>query len=228
MRQKSLISQYLEHIHRKAVDRYPKILRTFVGRRDGIYVLFSKDRLYYVGLAKNLMSRLKQHLGDKHRGSWDSLSVYLTVTGAPLRELESLLLRVAEPKGNKQKGRLTGENLTRPFYRKVKSYFQVEADMLTGRNRRPSVEIEEDSAGRTPVLREYDIKRRKLRATLKGKTYKALILRDGRISFMGRRFTSPSVAASAITKRAMNGWSFWSIERGPGDWVKLDWLRKSR
>ena len=39
-------------------------------------------------------------------------------------------------------------------------------------------------------------------------------------------FNSPSVAAMAITKRAMNGWKVWCFERAPGDWVLLDELRK--
>jgi len=30
----------------------------------------------------------------------------------------------------------------------------------------------------------------------------------------------------AITGRAMNGWTCWTYERAPGDWVKLDELRK--
>jgi hypothetical protein len=41
----------------------------------------------------------------------------------------------------------------------------------------------------------------------------------------GKLYGSPSAAASAIGKRAINGWSFWHYERGPGDWVPIDELR---
>jgi type I restriction enzyme R subunit len=41
-------------------------------------------------------------------------------------------------------------------------------------------------------------------------------------------FNSPSLAGRAAIggKRAVNGWLFWSYERAPGDWVRLDELRK--
>lgn len=39
-------------------------------------------------------------------------------------------------------------------------------------------------------------------------------------------FYSPSEAAKAVTGKAVNGWAVWLHERAPGDWVKLDGLRK--
>jgi hypothetical protein len=39
-------------------------------------------------------------------------------------------------------------------------------------------------------------------------------------------FNSPSLAASAVTHRAMNGWDCWMHEAAPGRWVKLDELRR--
>jgi hypothetical protein len=229
MKPKHLIGQHLEHINRKALEKYPSILRGFVRQRNGIYVLYDRDRLYYVGLANNLHSRLKQHLRDKHGESWDSLSVYFTFGDVPLRELESLLLRVAAPEGNSQKGRfLRSEDLTRSYNREVRGFFQAEADALTGRKRVKPIDVEEEFDGRKPVLSIYKLKRRKLIARLKGKTYVARVLKNGSISFRGKRFNSPSLAAMSLVNRAMNGWLFWKFERAPGDWVLLDWLRKTK
>lgn len=41
-------------------------------------------------------------------------------------------------------------------------------------------------------------------------------------------FNSPSLAAYAAIgrKRPMNGWTFWTYERAPGDRVPLNELRK--
>lgn len=49
---------------------------------------------------------------------------------------------------------------------------------------------------------------------------------QGQIGLQGKIFTSPSIAARAVTKREMNGWVTWQYERAPGDWVILDELRK--
>lgn len=41
----------------------------------------------------------------------------------------------------------------------------------------------------------------------------------------GKVYTSPSLAAVAITGRHWNGWTAWKYERSPGEWVFLDELR---
>ena len=65
-----------------------------------------------------------------------------------------------------------------------------------------------------------------IRFRYKGKLHKATVRKDGSIFFKGTSYNSPSLAAVAITKRAVNGWTAWSCERAPGDWVILDVLRK--
>lgn len=71
----------------------------------------------------------------------------------------------------------------------------------------------------------------------KSKLYVAHVRNDGSIAFardsaeasrlQGKIFTSPSLAAQAIVKGPMNGWQSWTYERAPGEWVKLNELRKS-
>src|SRR5579872_1414644 len=121
MRKKiGLVSQHLEHINVSALEKYQAIIRDYVRRREGVYALYRKGRLYYVGLASDLKWRLGTHLKDRHKEKWDSFSVYLTVTDQHLKELESLMLRVISPKpiGNKQSGKFAvSENLLRKFRR---------------------------------------------------------------------------------------------------------------
>jgi hypothetical protein len=54
-----------------------------------------------------------------------------------------------------------------------------------------------------------------LRATYKGKTYTAEV-KGGSLILNGQRQTSPSAAASRITRNSVNGWDFWEVKR-PGD-----------
>jgi hypothetical protein len=92
-----------------------------------VYALYHDDDLYYVGLASDLSSRLKAHLGGKHAGQWNRFSVYLTIDDKHLRE---------------------------------------------------------------------------------------------------KVYASPSAAGEAATRCPVDGWSFWKYERAPGDWVRLDELRR--
>jgi Uri superfamily endonuclease len=98
-----LVSQHLEHIKFNALEDYQQIIRTYIRRREGVYALYRKGTLYYVGLASDLKWRLGNHLKDRHKEKWDAFSVYLTVNAEHLKELESLMLRVIKPmpKGNK-------------------------------------------------------------------------------------------------------------------------------
>ena len=100
-----LVCQHLENVSREALEKYQDIIKRYVKGRHGIYALFRRNRLYYVGLATNLRNRLKIHLKDRHAHTWDRFSVYLTIKDEHLHELEALVLRIASPKGNRQAGK---------------------------------------------------------------------------------------------------------------------------
>ena len=57
-----LVSQHLENISHEVLSKYQDVIRSYVRGRQGIYALYRKNELYYVGLAGNLRSRLKSHL----------------------------------------------------------------------------------------------------------------------------------------------------------------------
>jgi hypothetical protein len=115
-----LVVEHIEGISRAAIKRYPEILTEFVRARSGVYALYKGDMLYYVGLAKNLRSRLHGHLRDRHAEAWDRFNVYLTQGDEHLRELESLVLRIAAPKGNRLAGKFMGSrDLLRAFRQRI-------------------------------------------------------------------------------------------------------------
>jgi hypothetical protein len=105
VKRKALVSQPLENISRDALGKYQNIIRRYVRRRQGVYALYRRKKLYYVGLASNLRSRLVHHLKDRHGDSWDRFSVYFTIGDTHLKELESLILRIVKPPANKVSGK---------------------------------------------------------------------------------------------------------------------------
>lgn len=213
-----LVCQHLENISRDALKKHQKIIKQYVRRRNGVYALYRKEKLYYVGLAKNLRSRLKSHLHDRHGTSWDRFSVYLTLGEQHLRELESLILRIVQPKGNKQKGKFPkSEDIRRRFARDVKERLNYEMALLLGKEPKKSA----------PQGRGTKLRRTKLRAWFKGMKLRALLMKDGRVRFNGKVYDSLSTAAAkACKRRTCNGWTFWKYLRAPGDWVTVDHLRK--
>lgn len=115
-----LVIEHLEGISRTAIKRYPDIITEFVRGRSGVYALYKGTELYYVGLAKNLRSRLRGHLRDRHAEAWDHFNVYLTQGDEHLKELESLVLRIASPRGNRVAGKFMGSSdLLRVFRQRI-------------------------------------------------------------------------------------------------------------
>jgi hypothetical protein len=219
----------MENISRKALEQFQDIVRQYVRRRQGVYALYRRGTLYYVGLASNLRGRLASHLRDRHGSSWDRFSVYLTIGDSHLRELESLVLRIMRPVGNKQKGRFAKSlDIRRRFAKDIRAHHRNELNMLLGRTAaRPSLARPGSSGpGRAPSLAKYRIGPTVLRARFKGKNLTARVRRDGSVRFRGKVFRSPSLAGVAAVKRPCNGWTFWSYQRAPGDWVVLDTLRR--
>lgn len=66
---------------------------------SGIYFLFKRTRLYYIGLAKNLYWRLLGHTKNRNKGKWDSFSIFRVGRVRYLKDIESMLLRAAQPPG---------------------------------------------------------------------------------------------------------------------------------
>jgi hypothetical protein len=223
----SLVCQQLENISRQALERYQDIIRRYVRQRHGVYALYRRGKLQYVGLASNLRSRLGHHLRDRHQDSWDRFSVYLTIGDTHLKELEALILRIVKPVGNKVKGKFAKcEDIRKKFAREVRLHQRNELRSLLGKGGAEEESKEEVQELRKPVMASYVNTPMKLRALFKGKTLVASVRRDGLIRFKGKFYTSPSLAAAAACKRATcNGWTFWKYERAPGDWVLLKELR---
>jgi len=224
-----LVCQHLENVSRKALEDYHEIIRNYALQRYGVYALYGKGKLQYVGLAKNLRNRLARHLTDKHKESWDQFSIYFTIGDHHLQELEALILRIMKPKGNLQKGAFSRSEDIRPRFRRDIKKFVLKGveDLFPIKRKTPDEGESGFDEEPKPILAKYRFYSRKLRANLKGKEIWARIRQDGSIRFAGKTYNSPSAAGTAVFRgRACNGWTFWKYERAPGDWILLDTLRK--
>ena len=227
-RSNGFVSGYFERVSWKVLDKHRPIVKLMIRGHAGVYALYKGEKLYYVGLANNLMGRVNHHLRDRHKGKWDRFSVYLTTDDAHMRPLEALMLRVINPVGNKVKGKLIGaQDMVRLLKRKMDEYQRDEtASLLGGRfvtHRRRS---KTRAAKGSLVLARLVEKPMRLLAWYKGSEYKASLRRDGHISYKGKLYDSPTSVAKVILKRAANGWHFWHYRDPRGEWVRLAELRR--
>jgi len=82
-------------------------LREIMRGYAGIYAMYKKNELYYVGLTKNLFGRLKTHrLRDRHAGKWDEFIIFRIKKVNYLKDIETLLTHLVELKGNRVKGKV--------------------------------------------------------------------------------------------------------------------------
>lgn len=229
VRKQRLFTEYLERVSGKLLeDEYRRTIGVLIKGHAGIYALYKGERLYYVGLASNLMGRVKQHLKDRHAKRWDKFSVYLASRDEHIKPLESLLLRIALPTGNRVKGRLANAtDLRRDLYRAMRDHDrQNHASLLGGVVARRLVRNATAKSRGTLVLRGRLDRRKRLRAMYKGKEYSATLRKSGYVTYAGEKYSSPSAAALAVVGRPVNGWRFWHYRVPRKGWIPLAELRK--
>ena len=99
-----LVRAYAEDISASLLEKHGDTIKLVIGRKRGVYVLSKDGKPYYIGLANELPSRLSHHLKDRHARRWDRFNFYAIRSQKYVKDIESILIRVAEPKGNRQKG----------------------------------------------------------------------------------------------------------------------------
>jgi hypothetical protein len=230
-RRTQIVCQHLEYISREALERYQDLIRRYIRGRHGIYALYRKGKLQYVGLASNLRARLHRHLRDRHKDNWDHFSVYLTIDNRGIKELETLLLRIMVPSGNRMGGKFVrSQNLAVQLRRDLRGWHREQERVLVPIRRKVKGESKPKAVvqinNSSVPLAMYVSSPKKLRARYKGRLYRARVRRDGTILYDGVVYRTPSAAGGAVRKRATSGWWFWQYERAPGDWVPLAKIRQ--
>lgn len=220
-----LITESLENVSRKLFKDHMGVITEVIGDSSGIYALYDENELYYVGRAKDLKRRVKQHLQDRHDSQWTHLSLFLVKRDEHIGDIESLLIRIAAPVGNrvKPKGRGDSKALLRLIRSRIKQKHKKElAELLPGRKRKQASESEKPEDNKRIELKNLVKRRTPIYRMYKGKEFKAVLTPAGGISFKGRVYPSPTAAALAIVNRkTVNGWRFWRIRNTNGEWVSL-------
>jgi hypothetical protein len=237
-----LVFGFLERISSEAFEEFPRQVTELIGKEHGVYALYKGNHLYYVGLATNLRNRIKNHLKDRHASKWDRFSLYLVRKADHIKELESLILRIASPKGNVKEGHLKrAQNLRKLLDGLIRTDQEDMRENILGSKHVAKVLTRPRSRTtdkRQPTLAPFVKHRFHIRFRYKEKLYVAHVRADGSIMFasegaqpkglIGKVFTSPSAAASAVTRLPADGWRVWTFQDHKGNWVLLDELRKNR
>jgi hypothetical protein len=224
----NLVTEFFEKISWKILEEYPQIINEMIKRKAGLYALYNRDKLYYVGLTVNLKGRLNSHLKDRHKGLWDRFSAYLVTEDHHIKPLESLVLRIVNPHGNHVQGRLPGAtNLGRQISNQMSEIdANNRARLLGGVAAKRRIKVKAASKG-TLGLKGVVEHRLFLRGVYKGIKYRATLRKDGLISYNRKQYENPTAAAKMVIKgRAVNGWTFWRYRNDSEEWVPLSRLRK--
>lgn len=201
----AIITKKLQNIGISALENYSFLLTELIAEQPGIYALYKGDDLYYIGKAVDLKRRLSQHLKDRHHKKWDKFSLFIVNNEKHIGDLESLLITICEPKGNRQHPHGKAVNLENDFKKRIDTYRQEQDALLFGRK-----------------LGAPARKTISLQTVYKGKKYTAKLLPNGNIVFNKKTFSSPSAAGRFITgKISNNGLLFWKGKDKKGKLVPL-------
>jgi len=222
-RSKGLVTQVLENLSRDIFVKYHKQINDLIASSPGIYALYNRNKLYYVGKSTDLRRRVKKHLKDKHLANWTHFSLYLVKKVDYIHDIESLVIRIANPKGNRviPRGKKY-KSLLKKLRRLIKEKQKEEFKKLFGERKHETKLIRKQKN-----LKSFDklnklINRKKgLYKQYKGKLYRATLYTTGIIKVKNKKFNSLSAAAKFITKKKVNGWRWWKIKDKNGKFLTI-------
>jgi hypothetical protein len=223
---RTLVVNRLEMGSKDVFRQHYGLITELIGDSPGVYALYDENELYYVGKSTDLRKRVAHHLRDRHFAGWTHFSLYLVRNEDHIHEIESLLVRIAHPKGNRvvPRGKSRG-----PLLKQLRSLVKQKqkqelVDLFGSKPVEPKiVKLEHESTLKGLVKRRTPLYR-----TYKGKEHTATLYPNGTIAFQGKQFGSASAAAKAVAKGSVNGWKFWYIEDLNGEWVKLGAYKSGR
>jgi len=225
-----IVIGHLERISSKVFDRYRKQIADMIKGNYGVYALYRRDKLYYIGMATDFRRRLNKHLRDRLKGKWNQFSLYLIRKTDHLREVESLLLRITRPVGNKITGKLKQSVNLRPKLKRIMtadSKKVIEEILGTAKPPTKKHRAKGKAAKEGNALKGLLRNGQGLYANYKGKSYRAIFYTQRGIKLGGKFYLSPTGAAKAIVdRRTVNGWNFWKYKDESGNLTAIKHLRK--
>jgi hypothetical protein len=215
----------LENVSKLLFKKHYRLITDLTGTSPGIYALYDDGELYYVGKSTDLRKRVKHHLRDRHYAAWSHFSLYLVRRAEHIGEIESLIVRISNPKGNRVKPKSESTAILKNLKALVKQKQQAEFKEMFGigtpkRKRQRAI-------SHPKTLKGLVLRRKHIFATYKGREYKAVVTPGGKIKLGGKLYKSPTAAAKKIVdRRTVNGWRFWYLKDPNGEWVRLSEYRR--
>ena len=246
-----IITKKLENISREIFkNRHKTDYIQLFKNKSGVYALYDEKELYYVGQAVNLASRVKAHLKGKHSKKWTHFSVYCIKRTQYTKDIEGVIIRIANPKGNSSKPKIGKGNSKKTIRKTLKKKHAQELSELLGLERRKksrskkkhlnkSKQISQpkkpnlkskNQKNKVLKLKGFVQKNKPLKAELKksNKVFLATLLPSGEIEYQGKKYSSPSKAAQiAKNTKSENGWTVWKIQDRFNNWVTLKEFTKN-
>ncbi|MDP8260250.1 MAG: GIY-YIG nuclease family protein [Candidatus Gygaella obscura] len=228
---KQLIEHRLEGLSKIWFKNHYELITQLIGRTQGIYALYDDNDLYYVGKSTNLKGRVRHHLRDRHEGAWTHFSLFLLNSDKYIDELESIIIRIVDPRGNRCKPKGKTDNTMLKELEKMldRKHKQEKTDLLGMVRQSKKKNSGRRQTGIVKVNLEGLVdKKLKLSRTYKGREYIAYLYPGGHVKYNGKKYTSLSSAGKAAINKeqAVNGWRFWYFEDSDGVRLRLDELRK--
>ena len=223
---REIITEKLERISKKIFQKYERTISSYIKKRHGVYALYDDKELYYVGRASDLEMRVKNHCKSESSSLWTHFSIYFTKKESYVKDIELIVISIAQPIGNKQRPKLKQQTkLKRLLKESIKMEHELELEEI-GFSRKTGKCPKRKSKKIVISLKGYFQKRKMLKKTYKGKIYKAYLFPSGKIKYNKKFFSSPSAVATKIRKgQSTNGWKFWFIKDNNGNWIQLRQLR---
>ena len=220
---KKIITKKIESISKNIFEKFKEPISKLVKGQHGVYALYDEGELYYVGKAVDLERRVKQHLKDNHKALWTHFSLFFTEKKEYISIIESIIISIAQPLGNKikPKGKIDNKDI-KLLEKMIKEQQDRERTEMFGRK---VVVRPLKNKSQRPSLEGYFKSSRPLKKNYKGKEYTATLLTTGEIKFRGKLYSTPTAAAMQIIESEsvkVNGWMFWFVKNDEGNWVKLN------
>ena len=194
----------------KVLVNFKEALINKIGSKSGIYALHKGNKIYYVGKATKLKSRIRHHLKDRHEGLWDAFSLYVIENRRIVPELEKILISLIRPEGNK----LNYERELRIAKKELKK------EIIVLQNEELEALFDNEKKERRKRLttsksfRNSRNKAVKLQKIYGGKKYNAKLLANGKVKYKNKIYNSHTAVAKIITKRkTINGRYFWGLTK---------------
>ena len=121
----ALVKGFLEKKDRMGFKLLLPRYRDVIGDSSGIYALYKGKKLYYVGIAQNLLGRVDHHTRDKHKNRWDKVSFFVIDKHRFSKDIETVILRIVEPKGNGTRGKFEKHHELQDKLNKIRREMKV-------------------------------------------------------------------------------------------------------